>query len=129
MNVARPRYGDIFEDEEKTELACIFWASVVDHLKENELLSCVRLKLADRYVRALVQYDFLSPTALSEGPVKRGPNGGDVFNFNWSAVEKLDDRLAKFEAALLIDPKSMGLRLVEKKPEEKRTAADEFLDG
>lgn len=128
MDIRQPRYGQIFSfDEDMAANAKVLWAEVIGHLTENNLVSKSRLKTADRYVRAHVEYDNLYPIASEEGPVKEGPNGGDVFNFNWSACEKLNDRLGKFEDALLISPKASLDKLVPKAPKSAPTAADEFL--
>ena len=69
---------------------------------------------ADRLCRAKAEYEKYYPVAVAEGPVKRGPNGGDVFNFTWSAVEKLQVRIAKLEDMLLISPKAAEGKLAAK---------------
>jgi hypothetical protein len=128
MNIRQPRYTQIYKhDEVMAENAKEIWATVISHLKDNGIVTKARLKTADRYVRAHVEYDNLYPIAAAEGPVKGGPNGGDVFNFNWSACEKLNDRLGKFEDSLLISPKAASDKLAPKAPERKATAADEFI--
>ncbi|PHR57921.1 MAG: hypothetical protein COA43_11120 [Robiginitomaculum sp.] len=122
----QPRYRQIFVDVEMAENACVRWIEVVKHLEDNDLITQVRLRIADRYVRALVEYDDLYEKAIVDGPVKEGPNGGDVFNFVWSAVEKLNDRIAKFEDSLLVSPKAVGDKLSVKPPAPKQDAASEF---
>jgi len=123
--IAQPRYGSIFRDDpEKAETAKAKWAEAVAHLKLNDWVSPGRLAVADRYARAYAEYEALYPIAAAEGPVKVGPNGGDVFNFTWSAVEKLNERLAKLEAKLKIDPNDEGERV----PAAPKTAADAYLD-
>lgn len=121
----QPRYADIFKErEDMLETAKAKWAEVVAHLTEKDLITESRVAVADRYARAYAEYEWLYPIAVSEGPVKEGPNGGDVFNFNWSAVEKLNERLAKFEAKLKIDPTD-GVEA--KAPPTKPTKADAYL--
>lgn len=123
--IVQPRYGRIFEDHpEKAEIAKAKWAEVVEHLRANDWVTAGRLAVADRYARAYAEYEALYPTAAAEGPVKVGPNGGDVFNFNWSAVEKLNERLAKLEAKLKIDPVEDS----ERAPAAPKAAADAYLD-
>ncbi len=123
--IRQPRYGQIFEDDpEKAETAKAKWAEAVAHLRANDWVTAGRLAVADRYARAYAEYEALYPIAAAEGPVKVGPNGGDVFNFNWSAVEKLNERLAKLEAKLKIDPHEESDRA----PEAPKTAADDYLD-
>ena len=122
----QPRYAQIFaHDEAMLETAKTKWAEAVAHLEENGWVTAGRLAVADRYARAYAEYEMLYPTAVIEGPVKVGPNGGDVFNFTWSAVEKLNERIAKFEAKLKIDPNEDAMT---KPPAAKPTAADGYLD-
>ena len=123
----QPRYAQIFaSNPEMGAAAAIKWAEAVAHLTENNWVTAGRLAVADRYARAYAEYDALYPVAVAEGPVKAGPNGGDVFNFTWSAVEKLNERIAKLEAKLKIDPSEQAEG---KQPETKATAADGYLDG
>ena len=122
----QPRYAQIFaHDEAMQESAKSKWAEAVAHLTENNWVTAGRLAVADRYARAYAEYENLYPVAASEGPVKAGPNGGDVFNFTWSAVEKLNERIAKLEAKLKIDPAESAEG---KPPPTKPTAADSYLD-
>ena len=107
------------------EAAAAKWAEAVAHLTENDWLTDGRLAVADRYARAYAEYEYLYPTAAKEGPVKAGPNGGDVFNFTWSAVEKLNERIAKLEAKLKIDPTEQA---EPKPPATPPTAADGYLE-
>lgn len=124
-----PRYADIFKDDpEKEAKAKEVWRDTIAWLDESGLLNARRIEIADRYARACAEYHALYPIAASEGPVKVGPNGGDVFNFNWSAVEKLNDRMAKFEDALLISPKAAQDKVAGKPPEGPKTKADDYLD-
>lgn len=124
-----PRYADIFKgDPDKEAKAKEVWRDTIAWLDESGLLNARRIEIADRYARACAEYHALYPVAASEGPVKVGPNGGDVFNFNWSAVEKLNDRMAKFEDALLISPKAAQDKVTGKPPEGPKTKADDYLD-
>lgn len=79
------------------------------------------LALADRYARARTEYEALYPAASEEGPVKSGPNGGDVPSLVWAAVDRLNDRLTKMEDALLRVPKPGSIKPKSNAP------ADEFL--
>ena len=126
MKPRQPRYAQIFEDNpEKAEIAKMKWREAVEHLQAHGWLTEGRLAVADRYARAYAEYESLYPKAASEGPVKVGPNGGDVFSFTWSAVEKLNERLAKLEAKLKIDPADNA---AERPPEGPKTDADSYLD-
>lgn len=125
MKINQPRYAQIFrENEERAELASLIWKEVIGALKEAGAITIANLARADRYVRARVEYECLYPTAADEGPVTVGPNGGDVFNFSWSACEKLNDRLLKLE-------KAMFGEAVAKETSQKEKAgsapSDEFL--
>lgn len=122
----QPRYAQIFaSDPEKAEIAKQKWREAVDHLESNGWLTPGRLAVADRYARAYAEYEALYPIAVEEGPVKKGPNNGDVFSFTWSAVEKLNERLAKLEAKLKIDPAEGA---TDRPPETPKTKADGYLD-
>ena len=122
----QPPYGRIFEGEpEKAETAKAKWRDAVDHLEKNGWVTQGRLAVVDRYARAYAEYEALYPVAAGEGPVKVGPNGGDVFNFTWSAVEKLNERLAQLEAKLKIDPADSA---TERPPDGPKAKADEYLD-
>lgn len=124
----QPRYAQIFKDDERAEIAAQVWQETKQFLEDNELLTPRRLAIADRYARAYAEYEQLHPVAMEEGAVTVGPNGGDVFNFKWSVVEKLNERIAKFETALLITPHAAGGAVKDKKPDApKKTPADEFL--
>ncbi|WP_336067197.1 hypothetical protein [Nitratireductor rhodophyticola] len=121
----QPRYRTIFrEDEERAELAVLFWKEIAKALKDADAVTAANAARADRYVRARVEYECLYPIAAQEGPVKEGPNGGDVFNFNWSACEKLNDRLLKLEKAMFGEATA---KPVEKKAPVRSAPSDEFL--
>lgn len=120
-----PVYARVFRgQDDHVVIARAAWKRAISHLEETGNLTAPRIEIADRYARACAEYEVLYPTAVEEGPVRKGPNGGDVFNFNWSAVEKLNDRLAKFEAKLGMD---VGTTAGPVKPKVKKAAADEFL--
>lgn len=124
-----PRYSDIFrENAEKEAVAKRVWHETIDWLEENALLTVRRVEVADRYARSYAEYEFLYPIASSEQPVKAGPNGGEFVNLNWSMLEKLNDRLMKFEDALLISPKAAQDKISERPPEAPKTKADAYLD-
>lgn len=126
MKPEMPEYCSIFaQSAAMAVLAGIKWQETVAHLIANDWVTPGRLAVADRYARAYAEYEDLYPVAVADGPVKVGPNGGDVFNFAWSAVEKLNERLAKFEAKLKIDPSDDA---GQKPPASKPTAADGYLD-
>ena len=124
----KPDYKKVYVRSETMALcASKLWADVVAHLSDNNLLTKTRLKTADRYARAQTEYEDLYPRAIAAGPVKEGPNGGDVFNFEWSALEKLNDRIGKFEDALLISPKAAADKIIPPKAASKPSDADEFV--
>ena len=87
-NNTQPRYKQIYENNpEMAENAALFWSEVVSHLKDNGLVTKTRLGQADRLCRAKAEYEKYYPDAVAKGPVKRGPNGGDVFNLEWGVLE------------------------------------------
>ena len=85
------------------EIATDRWQVAVEHLKSTGNLTKARVFIADRYARASAEFEMLHPVAAAQGPVKIGETGGEFFNYIWSAVEKLNDRIAKFEAKLKMD--------------------------
>lgn len=124
----QPRYRQTLKNHpELAEMACVYWKVGIDHLSENGLLTEPRVRIVDRYARACAEYEIVHAQAMIEGPVKEGPNGGDVFNFYWSAAEKLNERIAKFENALLMTPVAAGGKLKEKTPDGPKAAADRYL--
>jgi len=132
VKIRQPRYKQIFEThddgEKKAEIASVCWVEVIEHLKENGLLSRTRLGLADRYCRAKAEYETLYARGMKEGPTSKGASGGEYANQKWHAVGKLNADLMKLEESLLISPKAAGGKIDDKKKETPKTAADEFLD-
>ncbi len=129
MRTRQPRYADIYKTKpEMAGIASRVWRETMDFLKEHGLVNARRIDIADRYARACAEYEVLYPTAADEGPVKVGPNGGDVFNFNWSTIEKLNDRMGKFETALLIAPQAAQGQVASRAPTGKKTVADSYLE-
>ncbi|MBD0416515.1 hypothetical protein [Oryzicola mucosus] len=121
----QPRYNQVFKgNKSRAELAKLLWKDTVAALTDADAVTLANLARADRYVRAKVEYEDLYPDAVAKGPVKVGPNGGDVFSFEWSAVEKLNDRLLKLEKAMFGEAVS---KPVEKNLGTGRTPSDEFL--
>ena len=124
----QPRYRQVFAAHpEMAELACEYWQVAVDHLCQYDLLTEARVRTADRYARACAEFEIIHAKAQIDGPVKEGPNGGELFNFYWSAAEKLNDRIAKFEDALLISARAAGDKLKEKPADAPKTAAAKYL--
>jgi hypothetical protein len=72
-----------------------------------------------------VEYEFLYPTVAAEGAVKEGPNGGEVFSFQWSALQKIKDQIAKLEDQLKIPVERAAQP---EGPGRAPTKADKFLD-
>ena len=124
-----PKYDEIFRgNAEKATVARRVWQETVEWLEENALLTPRRLEIVDRYARSYAEYEYLYPTVSEEAPVKEGPNGGEFVNLNWSMLEKLNDRLMRFEDALLISPKSAQDRVADRPVEKTKTKADDYLD-
>ncbi|RWR09797.1 hypothetical protein [Paenirhodobacter populi] len=120
-----PRFDAIFRgDEERIEIARSVWKETLSALEKANAAIPVNLARLDRYVRARVEFEALYPAAAEAGPVTKGPNGGDVFSFEWSAVEKLNDRLLKLEKAMFGEAQP---RPAAEKPKQGSAPADEFL--
>lgn len=125
VKVVQPAYGRVFaNDEGAAELAKVLWKETVAALKEAGGITAPNLARADRYVRAKVEYENLHPTAFDQGPVLKGGEGGEYFNYRWSACEKLNERMLKLEKAMFGEATVKAGR---EKPAAGKVAADEFL--
>lgn len=118
-------YGDLDDGAERIRAADREWKALILDLSERNQLTNQRLRIVDRLVRERVEYEFLAPIVALEGPVQRGPNGGDVFNFKWSALQKVKDQILKLETALglIVDKSAAGTG-----PPPKKTKASKYLD-
>lgn len=129
--VRTPRYRQIFKGKPDREAtAKRVFREVVDDLEGRGVCTKTRVAIADRYARVRAEYEDLYPDAANEGPVLKGGedgSGGEYFNYRWSAVEKLAERMAKIERQLGLD---LGGRLEAKAPPngDRKTAADDYLD-
>lgn len=126
MKDFKPDYGLIFDDE-RVDYADDAYSVALEHLVSTGNVSIPRLRMVDRYARAYAEYLWMYPDVVDEGgAIQLGPNGGDVFNMKWTVIEKLNDRIAKFELKL-------GMDVDKAEPPTNRpstrTAADDYLDG
>ena len=134
MSTRQPRYGDIFagrdDGEAMAEQARVLWARYKANLEERGLFNDARAATLDRLVRASVEYETHYPIAVANGPVSKGPNGGDSVNMLWSMVQKLSDQIGKLEKALTLTPEAVGDKTATKgnkgKP-VKGSGADSYL--
>ncbi|MEM9733027.1 MAG: hypothetical protein AAF903_06015 [Pseudomonadota bacterium] len=126
-----PAYSKIFEGHDKAsemaEYARVLHAATVKDLKERSLLTPLRLLTADRYVRAVVEYEFSYSEAVKVGPVHRTADGTEYANQNWYGLLKLNAQIERFEKELMISPRAAGDKPV-KAQRKKSSPADEFLD-
>lgn len=131
MAAKRPSYSKVFRNhddaEERAALAVVIWTETLADLEENNLNTKPRLRLVDQYVRAMVEYEFLYPIAMSEGPTLKSGAGGEYANMKWSAVGKLSADISKWADSLLITPKSADGKIAKPKERKNPTAADEFI--
>lgn len=108
MKPRQPRYGDIFAAHENAALmaerARTLWAELLDELMARGDLTKSRAGMIDRLVRARVEYEFLYPIAMHEGPCRVSDSGGEYANMKWSAVAKLSEQCLKLELALQLSP-------------------------
>ncbi|MCJ8138595.1 P27 family phage terminase small subunit [Falsirhodobacter halotolerans] len=104
-----PTYSRVFEAhgqaEEMAAFAAVLWKERMADLKARKLVTSGRVRIVDRYVRALTEYEFLYPQAMAEGPTLQAESGGQFANMRWHAVGKLNEQIMKFEAALAIPAK------------------------
>ncbi|MEL7282119.1 MAG: P27 family phage terminase small subunit [Pseudomonadota bacterium] len=127
----QPRYGDIFaghdEGASMAEQAKVLWAEYKSDLEGRGLWNATRGRTVDRLVRIKAEYLHYHPIAVSEGPVMKGPNGGDVANMLWSQVRNMADQIAKLEKALTLTPESLGEKKSPGLGGAPKSEADEFL--
>ena len=82
-------------------VADLAWAEASAFLEERQQLTPTRAKIVDRYARAYAEYETHFAEAALNGPVNIGErNGGEFASLKWSAIEKLNERLMKFERSL-----------------------------
>lgn len=128
----KPDYKRVYRGcadcEERAEMASEEWDSIKAHLKDRDLLTDRRLKIADRLVRETVEYEFLFPQVAAEGAVLGGTEDqGEYFNYRFSALKKHQDHILKLEEALQITAKGGdGKGKDQNRP---KAAADEFLSA
>ncbi len=116
------------DGDARAEMASAEWDSIRAHLKERDLLTDRRLKIADRLAREIVEYEFLFPTVAAEGAVLGGTEEqGEYFNYRFSALKKHQDHILKLEEALQITAKGGDGK--GKDPNRPKAAADEFLSA
>lgn len=100
----KPVYSRVYaacdDADERAAFAEAEWADLIADLKGRGQLTEQRKRIVHRLVAERVEYEFLMPTVAAEGAVKEGPNGGDVFNFKWSALQKHKDQILKLEESL-----------------------------
>jgi len=125
----KPVYSKLYEAMDdgaaRAKAADREWKALFSDLEARGQLTDQRKRIVDRLVRERVEYEFLAPDVAAEGAVKKGPNGGDVFNFKWSALQKVKDQILKLETALglIVDKGSAGIA-----PPAKKTKASKYLD-
>lgn len=98
-----PKFNMVFaahrDAAEVAEYARVVWAETVAELELYGALDVSqksRLATIERYCRFRAEFQFLYPVCMSDGPVKQGPNG-DYVNLRYSAVQRLDEKLAKYD--------------------------------
>ena len=122
-------YSQCEDGGERAAMASDEWDSIREHLKDRDLLTDRRLKIADRLAREIVEYEFLFPQVAAEGAVLvgRGEDAGEYFNYRFSALKKHQDHILKLEEALQITAKGGDVK--SEKPSRPKAAADEFLSA
>lgn len=129
----QPRYGDIFaghdEGASMAEQAKVLWAEYKADLESRNLWTTPRGRIVDDLVRLRVEYLHYHPIAVKDGPVKVGPNGGDVTSMLWAHVKNMRDQIGKLEKALTLTPESVGDKTVAPRGRAAKAAADEFLNA
>lgn len=124
----KPAYSRFYlncpDADERSQFASSEWDALVGHLELTGTLTDQRKRMVDLLVKDRTEHHFLSAKIVSEGPIKDGPNGGEMFSFEWSACRKLSDAILKREDALRIFPEKGQ---AETAPDRPKTPADKFL--
>ena len=130
MTYRTPSYARVFaghdEPEEMAKFAAALWKERMSDLKARNLTTSGRVRIVDRYVRAMTEYEFLYPAAMAEGPTIKADSGGEFANQRWHAVGKLNEQIMKFEASLAIPAKADDGEAPA--PPPKKNKADSYLD-
>ena len=130
MKYRMPQYGRIFaghnQPEDMAKFAAALWKERMADLEGRGLVTSGRVRIVDRYVRAVTEYEFLYPEAMAEGPTLQADSGGQFANQRWYAVGKLNEQIMKFEAALAIPAKQDDGDAAP--PAQPKTKADAYLD-
>lgn len=130
LNYRCPQYSRVFAKHDaaadRAKFAAALWKERYSDLGERGLVTSGRVRIIDRYVRAMTEYEFLYAEAMAEGPTLTAESGGQFANMRWSAVGKLNEQIMKFETALGIPAKQDDTEPV--RPPKNRTKADDYLD-
>ena len=121
-----PAYGRIYQgDQPAAKRAAEIWTETIEHMNDATLkVTKLRLHTIDRYVRARIGWGRLFKETRKLGPITKTRNGNEQFSYKWSAMEKLEDRILKFEKELLITPAAAQDRAGEKKAPANDAAAN-----
>ena len=130
MKYRAPQYGRVFaghaQPDEMAKFAASLWKERMADLDGRGLVTSGRVRIVDRYVRAVTENEFLYPEAMAEGPTLQAESGGQFANQRWYAVGKLNEQIMKFEAALAIPAKPDDGE--SPPPAPPKTKADAYLD-
>jgi hypothetical protein len=125
-----PAYSRVFaghdQSADRIKFAAALWKERMQDLEDRGLVTSGRVRIVDRYVRAVTEYEFLYPEAMAEGPTLQADSGGQFANQRWHAVGKLNEQIMKFETALGIPAKQDDAE--PQKPAQKRSKADDYLE-
>lgn len=82
MKYRVPQYGRVFEGHshpgEMAKFAASLWRERMADLEGRGLVTSGRVRIVDRYVRAVTEYEFLYPEAMAEGPTLQAVSGGSL---------------------------------------------------
>ncbi|MDY7025190.1 MAG: hypothetical protein SVC26_02480 [Pseudomonadota bacterium] len=124
----KPPYSIIYKSFDACDLlaetASQVFDSVRNELTERGEWTESRSRIADRLARETAMYESEYASVELQGAVKSGPNGGDVFSMEWSALEKRRNQILKLEEALKL---TVQKQAEGKKESPKPTAADSYL--
>ncbi len=117
-------YSALPDGDARGKFADAEWKELCADLESRGQLTEQRKRLVDRLVRERVEFEFLFPDVVLDGPVKKGPKGGEYFSYEWSALQKMKDQILKLEESLKI---TVGKAEEPDKKPAKKAPADKYL--
>lgn len=134
MTPKPPQFSAVFAAHpnaaEMAQYAHVVWAETVAELTDCGGLAVSkksRLATIERYARYRAEYQFNYAVCMKDGPVNKADSGGEYVNMSWAMLNKLDERLLKYDAVFASWTKGLSDEGRPPKALKKPAAADEYL--